>query len=76
LAHLDYRDFVVSDPDLFRPAEVNILLGDSTKALKQFGWRHKTDFLELVREMVECDCQRLEVSLDSGVRVPPVGAQA
>jgi GDPmannose 4,6-dehydratase len=68
LAHLDYREFVRTDPDLFRPAEVNILLGDSTKARTQFGWTHKTNFQELVREMVESDCQRLGVSLDTAPR--------
>jgi GDPmannose 4,6-dehydratase len=74
LAHLDYRDYVVSDPDLFRPAEVNILLGDASKAREHLGWTHKTDFLELVREMVEADCQTLGVSLDAPAKLPSVGA--
>jgi GDPmannose 4,6-dehydratase len=76
LAHLDYRDHVITDPDLFRPAEVNILLGDAAKARQHLGWTHKTDFLELVREMLEADCQRLGISLDAPARVSPVGAQA
>jgi len=74
LVHLDYQDYVVSDPDLFRPAEVNILLGDSSKARERLGWTHKTDFLELVREMVEADCQSQGVSLDTPVKAPSVGA--
>jgi GDPmannose 4,6-dehydratase len=54
---LDYRDFVTADPDLYRPAEVNILLGDYTKARTRLGWSHKVNFADLVREMVEADCQ-------------------
>ena len=69
IAQLDYREFVTSDPDLFRPAEVNILLGDSGKANRQLGWKHKTNFLELVSEMVESDCQRLGVSLGTPGKV-------
>jgi GDPmannose 4,6-dehydratase len=65
LADLDYRNYVVTDPDLFRPAEVNILLGDASKARRVLGWSHKTDFLDLVREMVEADCRNLGLSLDS-----------
>jgi GDPmannose 4,6-dehydratase len=76
LAQLDYRDHVVTDPDLFRPAEVNILLGDAAKARQHLGWTHKIDFLELVREMLEADCQRLGISLDAPARVAPVGAKA
>jgi len=76
LAQLDYHDHVITDPDLFRPAEVNILLGDAAKARQHLGWTHKTDFLELVREMLEADCQRLGISLDAPARVSPVGAQA
>jgi len=76
LAQLDYRDHVATDPDLFRPAEVNILLGDAAKARQHLGWTHKIDFLELVREMLEADCQRLGISLDAAARVAPVGAQA
>lgn len=75
LAHLDYRDFVITDPDLFRPAEVNILQGDSTKARKQLGWTHKTDFQGIVREMVESDCRRLGVSLDASTKVSSVGVR-
>ena len=54
---LDYRDFVTADPDLYRPAEVNILLGDYSKARTKLGWRHNVAFADLVREMVESDCR-------------------
>ena len=53
---LDYHDYVVIDPALFRPAEVNILLGDATKAKTKLGWVHETTFEMLAREMVDADC--------------------
>jgi GDPmannose 4,6-dehydratase len=43
------------DPRYFRPTEVELLLGDPSKAQEKLGWRHKTSFGELVREMVEAD---------------------
>ena len=61
LAGLDYRDCVVVDQELFRPAEVNILLGDPSKARRKLGWRHKTDFEGLVHEMVKADCEAIGV---------------
>ena len=60
-AGLDYRKYVVADPELFRPAEVNLLLGDSSKARAELGWKNQIGFEELVREMVEADCQALGV---------------
>ena len=49
-AGLDYRKHVVADPNLYRPAEVNMLLGDASKARQRLGWRHSIGFRELVRE--------------------------
>ncbi len=43
------------DPNYFRPTEVELLLGDPTKAREKLGWTHKTGFKELVREMVQRD---------------------
>jgi GDPmannose 4,6-dehydratase len=60
-AGLDYRRHVVTDSELFRPAEVNLLLGDSSKARLKFGWKSRIHFEELVREMVEADCLALGV---------------
>jgi GDPmannose 4,6-dehydratase len=60
-AGLDYRQYVVSDPDLYRPAEVRLLLGDAGKATKKFGWRPTIGFEMLVREMVDADCHALGV---------------
>jgi len=53
---LDYQQYVVIDDDLYRPAEVNILQGDASKARRELGWTSKVNFEELVREMIFGDC--------------------
>ncbi len=53
---LDPDRFVVIDEQLFRPAEVNLLIGDSARARSVLGWEARTKFEELVREMVAADC--------------------
>lgn len=60
---LDWRDHVEIDPSLYRPAEVESLLGDSTKARRKLGWTHQVSFDQLVREMVAADCQSLGLSV-------------
>jgi len=60
-AGLDYRQYVKTDPELYRPAEVNLLKGDAGKACGVLGWRPKIGFEDLVREMVEEDCRLLGV---------------
>jgi len=52
---LDYEKYVVIDPEFFRPAEVDLLVGDSAKAEKTFGWTPETTFASLVRMMVDAD---------------------
>lgn len=64
---LDYRDYVRTDTDLFRPAEVALLLGDASKARQKLGWAPKIAFKELVREMVESDCRALGIDPRSRV---------
>jgi GDPmannose 4,6-dehydratase len=59
---LDPKDFVRTDPALLRPAEVDTLLADPTKARQELGWTAKTDFRELVRIMVEADLERAEAA--------------
>ncbi len=49
------RTLVAVDPRYFRPTEVELLLGDPSKAARKLGWRHSTPFPELVREMVQSD---------------------
>jgi GDPmannose 4,6-dehydratase len=58
---LDWQKYVVIDPKLLRPAEVNILQGDASKARAKLGWRHAVGFDALVREMVEADCRALGI---------------
>jgi GDPmannose 4,6-dehydratase len=58
---LDYTRYVTKDPQLFRPAEVNLLQGDASKAQRVLGWTHRVAFADLVREMVDEDCRALGV---------------
>jgi GDPmannose 4,6-dehydratase len=59
-AGLDYHKHVVLDPQLLRPAEVELLLGDATKAKTKLGWSSRVKFKELAEEMVEADLQLLK----------------
>jgi GDPmannose 4,6-dehydratase len=52
---LDWKKHVEQDPRYFRPAEVDLLLGDSSKARKVLGWKPKVGFKELVKMMVDAD---------------------
>ena len=56
---LDYKNYVVTDPKFFRPAEVDILLGDCTKAKTKLGWVPKVTFKGLVDMMVDADLERV-----------------
>ena len=55
----DWEKFVFQDPAFFRPAEVDLLIGDSTKARTKLGWEPKVGFAELVQMMVDEDVKRL-----------------
>jgi GDPmannose 4,6-dehydratase len=55
---LRWQDYVTTDPALLRPAEVDHLLGDSSKARKTLGWKPEVNFEQLVRMMVEADLDR------------------
>jgi GDPmannose 4,6-dehydratase len=52
---LDYRKYLVVDEELYRPAEVNILQGDASKAYEKLKWKSTVTFEELVKEMVDSD---------------------
>jgi len=54
---LNWEEYVVSDPKLFRPAEVDHLLGDPQKAKVKLGWQPKLSFEEMIRKMVDHDLQ-------------------
>jgi len=56
---LNYKDYVVQDPRFYRPAEVDLLISDPTKAQKELGWQRKVSFKQLVEMMVENDLQKL-----------------
>jgi GDPmannose 4,6-dehydratase len=59
VANLDWNQYVKIDARYFRPAEVDLLIGDAGKARRILGWQPKTSFKELVRIMVEADCDLL-----------------
>lgn len=56
---LNYEDYVVQDPRFYRPAEVDLLISDPSKAHRELGWRPKVSFRELVEMMVESDLRLL-----------------
>ena len=56
---MDYQDYVIQDPRFIRPAEVDLLVADSTKVRQVLGWEPKVDFNGLVEMMVDADLKRL-----------------
>jgi GDPmannose 4,6-dehydratase len=60
---LDWRDYVVHDPQFFRPAEINTLRGDASKAHRVLGWEPRVSFAELIRMMVDADMERVRREL-------------
>ena len=68
---LDYRQHVVSDPKYYRPAEVDLLLADPSKARRELGWTPTIGFTELVAMMVDADMERLAAAAPlAGARTP------
>jgi GDPmannose 4,6-dehydratase len=61
--NLDWNDYVKIDPRYYRPAEVDLLIGDASKARKILGWQPKTSFAELVKIMVKADEELLALQL-------------
>ena len=64
---LDWRKYVVVDPAFFRPAEVDVLMGDASKARARLGWKPRTSFKDLVRLMVESDMMEADM-IRAGVK--------
>jgi GDPmannose 4,6-dehydratase len=60
---LHWEDYVVTDPKFLRPAEVDHLLGDASKAKKNLGWQPEVDFKGLVHMMVEADLARYKAQM-------------
>ena len=58
LVDLDYRDFVDFDPKYTRPSEVDVLLGDPTKARQGLGWKPEVDFHGLIKMMIDSDLEQ------------------
>jgi GDPmannose 4,6-dehydratase len=57
---LDWQDYVEIDPKLIRPAEVDVLCGDATKASEKLGWQPKVGFEELIKMMVHADLETVQ----------------
>ncbi|HEV2946138.1 MAG TPA: GDP-mannose 4,6-dehydratase [Gemmataceae bacterium] len=62
---LDWRKYVVQDPALIRPAEVDHLVGDPSKARRVLGWKPEVTFSDLIRTMVEADLEKEKRLLQS-----------
>jgi GDPmannose 4,6-dehydratase len=78
LLDLDWREYVAIDPRYYRPAEVDLLQGDSSKARKVLGWEPKVDFKSLVRLMVDHDmklARQERILADSGKPATPTSRQ-
>ena len=65
LVGLNPAKYVVNDPNLFRPAEVNLLIGNPVKAQAKLGWCHTVELQDLIFEMLETDCRRLGFDLNA-----------
>lgn len=67
---LDYRDYLVVDSAFQRPAEVDVLLGNASKAEKKLGWRARTDLEGLIAMMVDADMARVESEISGRFSEP------
>jgi GDPmannose 4,6-dehydratase len=59
---LSWEEYVEVDPKLIRPAEVDLLCGDATKAREKLGWEPEVGFQELIKLMVEADLEAVHAS--------------
>ena len=58
--NLNWEDYVVIDPKFVRPAEVDLLLGNATKAREKLGWKSEVDFKSLIKMMVDADLEKIK----------------
>jgi GDPmannose 4,6-dehydratase len=68
-AGMDWKKYVEIDPRYYRPAEVDLLIGNYSKAKKQLGWEPKTRFADLAKLMVDADIKLLDDHLKGRIRV-------
>jgi GDPmannose 4,6-dehydratase len=68
-AGLDWNKHVELDPRYYRPAEVDLLIGDYSKARRQLGWEPKTRFVDLVKLMVDADVDLLRRHRQGQIKV-------
>lgn len=69
-AELDWQEFVVQDDSLYRPAEVDLLVGDASKAGRKLGWEPTVSFAELARLMVKDDLEYWRQQVEQGLASP------
>lgn len=67
---MDWNKYVEIDPRYYRPAEVDLLIGDATKAETQLGWKPQTTFKELVKIMVDADVEQLRKAQAGHITIP------
>src|SRR5205807_1669832 len=76
---LDYRDYVIQDEKFYRPAEVEHLIGDSSKAREALGWEPQYTFKELVKEMIHRDLELVdkvtEIAAAPNIKTPNTNAE-
>ena len=66
---LDWRKYIEIDKKYYRPAEVDLLIGDYSKAKEQLGWAPKTKFADLVKLMVDADVKLLKDHREGRIKV-------
>ncbi|MDO8735537.1 MAG: GDP-mannose 4,6-dehydratase [Thermoleophilia bacterium] len=65
---LDWKEYVKIDQRFVRPAEVDLLIGDATKAKEKLGWVPKVTFSEMIKMMIENDLKMVQEEIDAGIR--------
>ena len=59
----DWQKYIKQDPQYYRPSEVDLLIGDASKAKYKLGWEPKVKFKELAEIMLDAECKRLGINL-------------
>ena len=69
---LDWKKYVKTDDKLYRPAEVELLVGDASRAAKKLHWKPKHNFQQLIHMMVDADLDRLKQGFKHGTNAYPL----